>query len=104
MKHCKQLFSLRVAFTIQKKATHAAEMMSVECVAIFWVVNASSGEKKLFSFRYRLGPGQVGREVFHIILRRCETYFQCVSLVPSRAPLKLSLLHFIVFHMLLTEK
>ena len=43
--------------------------MSVECVVIFWVVNASSGDKKVvYSFQYRLGPGQVGREVFHIVL------------------------------------
>ena len=29
IKNCKQLFSLRLAFTTQKKATHTAEMMSV---------------------------------------------------------------------------
>ena len=49
IKNCKQLFSLWLAFTTQKKATHTAEMMSVVCVAIFWVVNASSSEKKLFT-------------------------------------------------------
>ena len=37
--------------------------------------------------------------VWHIALRRCETHSQCVSLAPPRAPLKLSLLHSIVFHM-----
>ena len=26
-------------------------------------------EKVVYSFRYRLGPGQVGREVFHIVLK-----------------------------------
>ena len=36
-----------------------------------------------------------------LLLRRCETYSQCVSLAPPRAPLNLSLLHSIVFHMLL---
>ena len=25
-------------------------------------------KKVVYSFRYRLGPGQVGREVFHIVL------------------------------------
>ena len=45
IKYCKQLFLLRLAFTTQKKATPTAEMMSIEFVAIFWVVNASSGEK-----------------------------------------------------------
>ena len=30
-------------------------------------------KKVVYSFRYRLGPGQVGREVFHIVLRRCAT-------------------------------
>ena len=69
IEYCKQLFSLRLAFATQKKATHTAEMMPVLCVAIFWVVNASSGEKVVYSFRYRPGPGQVTREVFHIVLR-----------------------------------
>ena len=31
-------------------------------------------------------------------IRQCETHSQCVSLVPLREPLKLSLLHSIVFH------
>ena len=35
-------------------------------------------------------------------LRACETRSQCVSLAAPRAPLKPSLLHSIVFHMLLT--
>ena len=26
-------------------------------------------KKVVYSFRYRLGPGQVGREVFHIVLK-----------------------------------
>ena len=50
IKNCKQLFSLRVAFMTQKNTTRAAEMMSVERVAIFWVVNASSGEKSCLQF------------------------------------------------------
>ena len=43
--------------------------------------------------------------VFHIvfILRRCETHSQCVSLAPPREPLKLSLLHSIVFHIALNS-
>ena len=57
IKKCKQLFSLQVAFTTQKKATHAAKMMSVECVAIFWVVNASSGEKSCLQFSIPTGSG-----------------------------------------------
>ena len=60
IKNCKQLFSLRVAFTTQKKATHAAEMMSVKCVAIFWVVNASSGEKSCLLFSIPTGSGVSG--------------------------------------------
>ena len=58
-------------------------------------------KKVVYSFRYRLSPGQVGREVFHIVLRACETRSQCVSLALPRALLKPSLLRFIVFHMLL---
>ena len=41
-----------------KKAIHTSEMMSVLCVAIFWVVNASRVVKEVvYSFRYRLGSG-----------------------------------------------
>ena len=36
-------------------------------------------KKVVYSFRYRLGPGQVGREVFHIVLRQCETHSVCLS-------------------------
>ena len=60
IKNCKQLFSLRVAFTTHKKAIHPAEMMSVECVAIFWVVNASSGEKSCLQFSTPTGSGARG--------------------------------------------
>ena len=37
----------------------------------------------------------------HIALRQCETHSPCVSFTPPRAPLKQSLLHFIVFHIAL---
>ena len=60
IKNCKQFFSLRVAFTTQKKATHPAEMMFVECVAIFWVVNASSSEKGCLQFSIPTGSGAGG--------------------------------------------
>ena len=39
--------------------------------------------------------------VFHSALRRCETHSQRISLAPPRTPLKLSLLHSIVFHIAL---
>ena len=55
IKNSKQLFSLRLAFTTQKQTTHTAEMMSVLCVAIFWVVNASSGEKSCLQFSIPTG-------------------------------------------------
>ena len=65
IKNCKQLFSLRLAFTTQIKATHTAEMMSVLCIAIFWVVNASSSEKKLFTvFDTDWVRGRWGRRCF----------------------------------------
>ena len=35
-------------------------MMSVECVAIFWVVNASSGEKSCLAFSIPTGSGAGG--------------------------------------------
>ena len=44
----------------KKKATRAAEMMSVERVAIFWVVNASSGEKSCLQFSKPTGSGADG--------------------------------------------
>ena len=60
IKNCKQLFSLRLALTTQKKATHTAEMMSVLCVAIFWVVNASSSEQSCLQFSIPTGSGAGG--------------------------------------------
>ena len=73
MKNCKQLFSLRVALTTQKKATRAAEMMSVECVAIFWVVNASSGEKSCLQFSIPTGSGAGGEGgVSHSLKSYCR--------------------------------
>ena len=35
-------------------------MMSVECVAIFWVVNASSGEQSCLQFSIPTGSGAGG--------------------------------------------
>ena len=52
----------------KKKATHTAEMMSVLCVAIFWVINASSYEKSCLQFSIPTGSGQARRETFHIVL------------------------------------
>ena len=60
-------------------------------------------KKVVYSFRYRLGPGQVGRKVFHIVLRQSETHLYVFSLAPPRAPLKLSLSHSIVFHVCFTS-
>ena len=73
IKNCRQLFSLRVAFTTQKKATRAAEMMSVERVAIFWVVNASSGEKSCLQFSIPTGSG--GGGVSHSLKERIEIHY-----------------------------
>ena len=47
-----------------KKATPTAELMSVLCVAIFWVVNASSGEKSCLHFSIPTESGVEG-EVSH---------------------------------------
>ena len=38
----------------------SAEMISVECVAFFWVVNASSGEKSCLQFSIPTGSGVGG--------------------------------------------
>ena len=50
----------------QKKATRAAEMMSVERVAIFWVVNASRNEISCLQFL-------IPTAVFHMLLKRIPT-------------------------------
>ena len=47
---------------------------------------------------------KLGRRVTAGTLRACETRSQCVFLAPPRAPLKPSLLHSIVFHMLLISR
>ena len=44
----------------KKKGTHTAETMSVLSVAIFWVVNASSGKKSCLQFSIPTGSGTGG--------------------------------------------
>ena len=49
-------------------------MMSVSCVAIFWVVNASSGEKSCLEFSIPTGSGaSVERGVSHSLKAMCHT-------------------------------
>ena len=50
-------FFIKTSIYDPKKATHAVKMMSVLCVAIFWVVNASSGEKSCLQFSIPTGSG-----------------------------------------------
>ena len=48
-------------------------------------------KKVVYSFRYRLGPGQVGREVFHIVLKSIGIVALNVQLendISSRVELK----------------
>ena len=57
-----------------KKAIRAVEMMSVERVAIFWVVNASSGEKSCLQFSIPTGSGAGGEGgVLHSLKARLIT-------------------------------
>ena len=53
IKNCKQLFSLRLSFTTQKKQHIQRSALSV---AIFWVVNANTGEKSWLQFSIPTGP------------------------------------------------
>ena len=46
---------------LPKKITHTAEIMSVLCVAIFWVINASSGEKSCSQFLILTESGVGGK-------------------------------------------
>ena len=98
IENCKQLFSPLLAFTTQKIATHSTNIIFDARVAFFWVVNATRNEKSCLQFL-------IPTAVFHMLLRRYEnkTYSQCVSLVPLRALLKLSLLHSIVFYIALRQ-
>ena len=58
---------------------------------------------KSFYFYLSRTCGSLGGtpSVISLALRRYETYSQCVSLAPPRAPLKLSLSHATVFHIAL---
>ena len=69
--------------------------MSVLCVAIFWIVNASSGKKICLQFSMPIESGAgVEGGVLHRLTVMCRTFSECLN--PPRAPLKLSLLHSIV--------
>ena len=63
IKNCKQLFSLRVALTTQKKATHSMDIISAVCVASISVVNARRNEKSCLQFL-------IPTTVFHMLLRQ----------------------------------
>ena len=55
-------------------------MMSVERVAIFWVVNASSGEKSRLQFSIPTGSGAGGEGgVSHSLMAMCHTFLACLS-------------------------
>ena len=54
-------------------------MMSVKCVAIFWVVNASSGEKSCLKFSILTGSGVRGEGGISHRLRTFERYLPRVS-------------------------
>ena len=79
IKNCKQLFSLRLAFTTQKKATHTAEMMPVQFVTIFWVVNASSGEKSCLQVSIPTYSRVGGKGGVSHRLKNKETTIKCID-------------------------
>ena len=66
-------------------------------VDFFQIFVVSRNTEILFKLNYWLRM-----YTYHTPLRRCETHSQYVSLVPPSAPLKLCLLHSIMFHMLLS--
>ena len=72
IENCKQLFSLLLAFTIQKIATHNTDIISAVCVAFFWVVNASRNEKSCLQFL-------IPTAVFNMLLKE---YFVHSKLLP----------------------
>ena len=55
-------------------------MMSVECIAIFWVINASSGEKSCLQFATPTGSGAGGEGgVSHSLKAMCHMFLACLS-------------------------
>ena len=67
IKNCKQLFSLRLAFTTKKSNMNSGDDFRTMC-CYFLGRKCKQWWKVVYSFRYRLSPGQVGREVFHMLL------------------------------------
>ena len=62
----------------KKKETRTAEMMLVECVAIFRVVNASSGEKSCLHFSIPTGFGAGGEGgASHSLKATCHPLSVC---------------------------
>ena len=73
-------FHYGLRLRLKKKATRAAEMMSVKCVDIFWVVYASSGEKSCLQFLIPTGSGAGGEGgVPHSLKAMCYTFLACLS-------------------------
>ena len=87
IKNCKQLFLLRLAFTTQKKQ-HIQRRWCPYYVLLFFGLYMQAVVKKVaYSFRYRPGPGKVGREVFHIV-SRVNTTFLCWDQYPTRGDMR----------------
>ena len=62
-------------------------MMSVLCVAIFWVVNASSGEKSCLQFSIPTGSGAGGKGgVSHRLKARLSRTFLNSMVLPLLQP------------------
>ena len=57
-----------------------------------------------FEFKFKNQNLEIKLKIEILDLRECETHPQCVSLAPPRGPLKLSLLHSIVFQIVLNLK
>ena len=73
IKNCKQLFSLRLAFTTQKKQHTQRRWCPYHVLLFFGSWMQAVMKKVVYSFPYRLRPGQVGREVFHMLLKGGST-------------------------------
>ena len=69
---------------VKRVCGHIAEMMSVLCVAIFWSVNASSGEKKCLQFSIPTGADGEGGVSHRLKLynRRLNVYLDNLSAKP----------------------
>ena len=78
IKNCKQLFSLRLAFTTQKSNTYSGDDVCTTC-CYFFIVNASSGKKSCLQFSIPTESGAGGEGgVSHRLKAMCHIHVEAL--------------------------